>query len=157
MEDGDGEIVVRQGSSLVTVSVIAAEDELITVIRAAVLDRLDVRQAHERGVLHHLNALNCRLHLGMFCLYEEARTIVLEHQILGKSPDPRGLLLAITSLAQTADDADDGLRKALGSGRRGGDARRRRRWPLRRRPKPRGAAGRTAPAQRSPEDDVLDV
>ncbi len=152
---GDGEVLVSQGSGVVAISVGAALGQPLTLIRATVLDRLNVRRAHERGVLLHLNALNRDGPIGSLWLDEQARTIALEHRILGV-PDVRALVLAIACIAHLADDLDDGLRAALDSGRRG-DRRRRWRWPSWELPRPSTPAPDRHRSPRPPGDDILDV
>ena len=87
-------------------------------LRANVLIELEVADDNRLEILEQLNALNQSALFGRFYLDADRSTIMLEHELLGDFLDADELMNALYSVGQIADQSDDQLQVALGTGRR---------------------------------------
>jgi hypothetical protein len=91
-------------------------------LRSLVLDAVDVRDDNRLEVLEHLNALNQTTLFGRFFLDADRSTIVLEYELLGDDMSADELFNALYTVGLVADQTDDELQRALGTGRRSVDS-----------------------------------
>jgi len=94
-----------------------ADGQTLVNLHAFVLDEVDVADERRLKILEELNEVNKSTYVGKVYLDVEAKTIVLEHDLLGNDLDADELMGALRTLASTADELDDRLRTAIGTGR----------------------------------------
>src|SRR4051794_35551194 len=93
-------------------------DRTLMRLRACVLQDVEVDADNRLEILEHLNALNQTAVFGRFYLDADRSTVVLAHELLGDELDADELLHALYTLGVVADQTDDELQRALGTGRR---------------------------------------
>ena len=93
-------------------------ERTVVRLRSHVLEALDVGPENRLEILEHLNALNQSALFGRFFLDVDRSTIVLEHELLGDDMSEDELFNALYTVGLTADQTDDDLQRALGTGRR---------------------------------------
>jgi len=117
-DDGGKSFLVPYGSAGVFVDFRDWGDgETLVNIHAFVLDQVDVSDERRPKILEELNEVNKTTYLGKVYLDVEQKTIVLEHDLLGNHLDADELMGALRTVATMADDLDDKLREAIGTGR----------------------------------------
>ena len=94
-----------------------ADGQTLVNLHAFVLDEVDAADERRLQILDELNEINKSTYVGKVYLDVEAKTIVLEHDLLGNDLDADELMGALRTLASTADELDDRLRLTLGTGR----------------------------------------
>lgn len=93
-------------------------------LQAVVLDAVELDGDRELESLRALNDRNSRLRFGKFFWDRDARSIILEYDLLGEFLQAEELLNAVNQVARTADQHDDLLLGELGTGRRAVDRKR---------------------------------
>jgi T3SS (YopN, CesT) and YbjN peptide-binding chaperone 1 len=93
------------------------DGQTLVNMHAFVLDEVDVSDERRPRILEELNEVNKANYLGKVYLDVDAKTIVLEHDLLANHLDADELMGALRTLASMADDLDDQLRTTLGTGR----------------------------------------
>jgi hypothetical protein len=112
-------VPVPGGSAAVEIDFEGPEgDRSVVRLRSRVLEALDVSAENRLEILEHLNALNQTALFGRFFLDADRSTIVLEHELLGDDMSADELFNALYRVGLTADQTDDDLQRALGTGRR---------------------------------------
>ena len=91
-------------------------------MHAFVLEEVDSSGDRRLKILEELNDFNKRTYMGKAYLDADAGMIVLEHDLLGDRLDGPELMGALGLLVSTADELDDQLVAAIGTGRRAKDA-----------------------------------
>ncbi len=91
-------------------------------LHALVLDQVDVSDERRPKVLQELNEVNETTYLGKVYLDADRQAIVLEHDLLGDHLDADELMDTLRTVASMADELDDKLREAIGTGRSAGAA-----------------------------------
>jgi hypothetical protein len=94
-----------------------SDGETLVNLHAFVLDQVDVSDERRPKILEELNEVNKTTYVGKVYLDADAKTIVLEHDLLSSRLDENELMGAVKTLATMADDLDDKLRTKLGTGR----------------------------------------
>jgi Putative bacterial sensory transduction regulator len=94
-----------------------SDGQTLVNLHAFVLDQVDVADERRLKILEELNEVNKANYLGKVYLDVDTTTIVLEHDLLGNDLDADELMGALRTLATMADDLDDRLRQAIGTGR----------------------------------------
>jgi type III secretion system-like peptide-binding chaperone len=94
-----------------------SDGQTLLNVHAFVLDQVDVAAERRLKILEELNEVNKANYLGKVYLDVDAKTIVLEHDLLGNDLDADELMGALRTVASMADDLDDRLREAIGTGR----------------------------------------
>ena len=94
-----------------------SDGQTLVNLHAFVLDQVDVADERRLKILEELNEVNKANYLGKVYLDVDAKTIVLEHDLLGNDLDAGELMGALRTVAMMADDLDDSLREAIGTGR----------------------------------------
>lgn len=94
-----------------------ADGQTLVNLHAFVLDQVDVADERRLKILEELNEVNKANYLGKVYLDVEAKTIVLEHDLLGNELDADELMSTLRTVASMADELDDRLRETLGTGR----------------------------------------
>jgi T3SS (YopN, CesT) and YbjN peptide-binding chaperone 1 len=117
-DDGGKSFLVPYGSAGVFVDFRDWSDgQTLVNLHAFVLDQVDVAEERRLKILEELNEVNKANYLGKVYLDVDAKTIVLEHDLLGNDLDADELMGALRTVASMADDLDDQLREAIGTGR----------------------------------------
>jgi hypothetical protein len=114
--------LVAKGSAGVFISFAEMGDSNIIVLRAVVLEQVDGSGERRQKILEALNEKNRRIPFGCFSFDPDNGFVVLDHALLGDQLQGQELLHALFAIASTADDLDDELREAIGSGVRATDA-----------------------------------
>jgi len=94
-----------------------SDGQTLVNMSAFVLEQVDVSDERRPKILDELNTVNKTTYMGKVYLDVEAKTIVLEHDLLGDHLDQDELMGTLTTLASMADELDDKLRAAIGTGR----------------------------------------
>jgi T3SS (YopN, CesT) and YbjN peptide-binding chaperone 1 len=94
-----------------------SDGQTLVNMHAFVLDQVDVADERRLRILEELNEVNRANYLGKVYLDVDAKTIVLEHDLLGNDLDADEVMGALRTVATMADDLDDRLREAIGTGR----------------------------------------
>jgi hypothetical protein len=97
------------------------EGKTLVNLHAFVLEQVDASEERRPKILEELNDFNKRTYMGKAYLDAEAGMIVLEHDIFGDKLDGDELMGTLGMLASTADELDDQLIAAIGTGRRAKD------------------------------------
>jgi hypothetical protein len=113
--------LVSKGSAGVFISFAEMGDSNIIVLRAVVLEQVDGSGERKQKILEALNEQNRRIAFGCFSFDPDNGFVVLDHALLGDQLQGQELLHALFAIASTADDSDDELREAIGSGVRATD------------------------------------
>jgi hypothetical protein len=118
--DGAGfHVPVPQGSAAVDIDFdTLGRGQSVVRLRAHVLDEVDTRSDNRLEILEHLNALNQSALFGRFYLDADHTTIMLQHELLADDLDASELMNALFTVGLVADQTDDELQRALGTGRR---------------------------------------
>ena len=112
-------VPVPQGSAAVDIDFETLDrGQGVVRLRAHVLEQVDVRGDNRLEILEHLNALNQSALFGRFYLDADRTTIMLEHELLADDLDASELMNALFTVGLVADQTDDELQRALGTGRR---------------------------------------
>lgn len=112
-------VPVPQGSAAVDIDFdTLGRGRGVVCLRAHVLEEVDVRPDNRLEILEHLNALNQSALFGRFYLDADRTTIMLEHELLAEDLDASELMNALLTVGLVADQTDDELQRALGTGRR---------------------------------------
>jgi hypothetical protein len=94
-----------------------SDGKTLVNLHAFVLDQVDVSEERRLKILEELNDVNKHTYMGKVYLDVEAKAIVLEHDLLGDNLEADELIGTLSTIATMADDIDDKLREAIGSGR----------------------------------------
>jgi len=112
-------VPVPQGSAAVDIDFdTLGRGQNVVRLRANVLEQVDVRLENRLEILEHLNALNQSALFGRFYLDADRTTIMLEHELLADDLDASELMNALFTVGLVADQTDDELQRALGTGQR---------------------------------------
>jgi hypothetical protein len=122
VEDASG-LLVRVGSALIAVRSREGGDGAVVLLTATVLEDVDGSGEARQRVLEAVNERNRSATLGRFSFDPDRRAVVVDHVFLADRWAEDELMKALEQLAREADDADDRLREAIGSGVRAIDAR----------------------------------
>jgi hypothetical protein len=117
----DGRLLrVGWGSALVYVVVQQRAGEVVLHLHAPVLQQVQADGADAVvAVLGEVNRANGAIQFGRFAYQPDTARISLEYELLADEMHPRPLMHALERVAFTADDMDDAMQRALGTGRRG--------------------------------------
>jgi hypothetical protein len=94
-----------------------SDGQTLIHLHAVVLEQVDAGDERRPKILEELNEVNKTTYVGKVYLDPDAKTIVLEHDLLGNDLDADELMGVLRTLATLADDLDDKLRTAIGTGR----------------------------------------
>lgn len=112
-------VPVPQGSAAVDIDFEPwGRSQTLVRLRTRVLEEVDVDAKNRLEVLEHVNSLNQSTLFGRFYLDADRSTIMLEHELLGTDLDASELINALYTMGLVADQTDDDLQRALGTGRR---------------------------------------
>ncbi|MDQ4144163.1 MAG: YbjN domain-containing protein [Actinomycetota bacterium] len=110
---------VRRGSATVFVEVAQRPDGVVLHLSAPVLQQVEVDGVEGTlALLQEVNAFNASQSFGRFIHHMDSATISLDYELLADEMHPTPLVHALDTIARTADEADDVLQRALGTGRR---------------------------------------
>lgn len=104
------EFRLRFSSALLIVGVRTLGAQALVTIRSPVLRSIDP-DAERAEVLERINDLNVHSHFGKWAFYSEQQMIGLEYDLLGDDLQDEELLTALTTIARSADHADDMLQE----------------------------------------------
>jgi hypothetical protein len=96
-------------------------DSTVVNLHAAVLEQVDSSGERKQKILEAMNAKNGSVAFARFHFDEEQSTITLEYHLLGDQLESRELMNGLSVVAVLADQVDDELREAIGSGVRAED------------------------------------
>ena len=113
--------LVPQGSAGVFISFGNMGDSTIVQLRAIVLEQVDGSGERKQKILEELNERNRKIVFGCFSFDPDSGIVVLDHALLGDQLQGQELLHALFAIATTADEIDDELLEAIGSGVRATD------------------------------------
>ena len=120
-DDSKQTFLVPKGSAGVFISFTDAGDSTIVVLRAILLEQVDGSGERKQKILEALNEKNRKVTFGCFYFDPDSAYVVLDYSVLGDQLQGQELLHALFAIASTADDVDDELRDAIGSGVRATD------------------------------------
>jgi Putative bacterial sensory transduction regulator len=111
-EDG-AEFRVLYGSAAVLISVREMGDNTVVHLAAPAVIDIDFEKEDRYGKAHlAANQLNRETFFVKFCVYDES--LVAEYDLLGGELQASELMNALTLVAETVDNVDDGLAAELG-------------------------------------------
>lgn len=121
-DDDHESFLVPWGSAGVVVTFADWKDGTMIRLIAYVLEDVDVADERRALILEELNARNRRIPLGALHLDPDRRVIVLDYSLLGDELQAGELTEAVGMMGTLADELDDDLRGAIGTGVRATDA-----------------------------------
>jgi len=114
--------LVPSGSTGVFISFVDMGELTVVSLRAILLDQVDGDGERRQTILEALNEKNRTAPFGCFYFVADDGHIVFDYQLLGDELQAQELMAALSAIASIADQADDELREAIGSGVRAVDA-----------------------------------
>ena len=108
--------LVPSGSAGVFISFVDWGGSTLVGLRSVVLAQVDSSEERRQKVLEAINEKNRQVAFGCFYLEADQGWVVYDYHLLGDQLQAQELMTALTAIASTADQVDDELRDAIGSG-----------------------------------------
>jgi hypothetical protein len=120
-QDGQS-FLVPNGSTGVFIDFVEWGHGTLIGLRAIVLEQVDGSGDRKQKILEALNEKNRTVPFGCFYFDPSASLIVYDHHLIGDQLQAVELIAALAAIGSGADQMDDELRDAVGSGVRATDA-----------------------------------
>jgi len=108
--------LVPTGSAGVFINFDDWGDSTVVGLRSIVLEQVDGSDERRLPILEAVNEKNRHVPLGCFYYDPDAGYVVFDHYILGDDLQASELMGALSAVGSIADQVDDELREAIGSG-----------------------------------------
>ena len=108
--------LVPTGSAGVMIGFLGEGEHTIVSLRAFVLAEVDGSDERRQKILEALNDKNRTAMFGCFYFDPDGGLVILDYQLLGAHLQAPEFMSALSFIASTADEVDDELREAIGSG-----------------------------------------
>lgn len=115
-DESKGTFLVPSGSAGVFINFNDWDERTIVSLRSIVLEQVDGSGERRQKILEALNEQNQTVPFGCFYFVPDAGSVVLDYQLLGNQLQADELINALIAVASKADQVDDELREAVGSG-----------------------------------------